>query len=210
MITRTCKNCKTEFQIYQSQIEDGKRRGREYGIFCSLKCRSSGKFHPGYNGGLEKIDKTCQHCKKVFEATVADTRYRPVKYCSRKCTYDSKRISKGYFINTRGYKELYLPDHPKANTVYYPEHRYVMEQHIGRVLNEDEIVHHINRNKRDNRIENLVIMTAEEHSQEHINDRKKAGAEYWTLERRKAFGDKIRKYRKERFWSSNINKERTK
>ena len=46
-------------------------------------------------------------------------------------------------------------------------HRAVMEQHIGRSLRVDELVHHRNGDKRDNRIKNLEIMSALEHGREH-------------------------------------------
>ena len=48
------------------------------------------------------------------------------------------------------------------------EHRYIMEKHIGRELNRDEYVHHINENKKDNRIENLQIMSPGEHNRHHL------------------------------------------
>ena len=44
------------------------------------------------------------------------------------------------------------------------EHRALMEQHLGRKLNRDEVVHHINGNKRDNSIENLQVMPLSDHS----------------------------------------------
>ena len=42
-----------------------------------------------------------------------------------------------------------------------------MEQHLGRRLNRGEIVHHINENITDNRIENLEIKTNGQHTRDH-------------------------------------------
>src|SRR5208282_4481243 len=47
------------------------------------------------------------------------------------------------------------------------EHRWLMEAYVGRRLERFEFVHHINGNKRDNRLENLEIVTPKEHAQRH-------------------------------------------
>lgn len=46
-------------------------------------------------------------------------------------------------------------------------HREVAEEKIGRVLSLDEHVHHINKNKTDNRPENLVVLKSNIHKTLH-------------------------------------------
>jgi predicted DNA-binding protein YlxM (UPF0122 family) len=67
-----------------------------------------------------------------------------------------------------GYVRIYFPDHPKSDKYgYIFEHDLIMECNIGRWLKPDEVVHHINGIRNDNRIKNLKLMTRGEHSRLH-------------------------------------------
>ena len=72
------------------------------------------------------------------------------------------KISNGY-IDKRGYKWIQLP----GTNTKVQEHRVIMERELKRPLQPDEIVHHINGIKDDNRVENLFVMTAKEHNNFH-------------------------------------------
>jgi hypothetical protein len=63
------------------------------------------------------------------------------------------------------YKLIRVPTHSKKK--YFLEHRLLMEKHLGRPLADNEIVHHINRNTLDNRIENLLVINRSKHCTIH-------------------------------------------
>ena len=55
----------------------------------------------------------------------------------------------------------------KVNGKKIDEHRYIMEQYLGRKLTRDEVVHHKDGNKANNDIENLELTSLSEHTRQH-------------------------------------------
>lgn len=90
--------------------------------------------------------------------------------CSHNCYATTRKPRGAYkdYVVINGYIYVYNPIHPKATKLgYIAEHRLIGEKIVGRYLFDDEVVHHINLDKTDNREENLQVMTFSEHSHLH-------------------------------------------
>jgi len=81
--------------------------------------------------------------------------------------------------NNRGYILIYKPEWASSSNAssswngYVFEHRYIMEKHIGRMLKRHEIIHHIDGDKENNKIENLLLCkNAKEHEELHQREQR--------------------------------------
>lgn len=71
-----------------------------------------------------------------------------------------------------GYSLILAPDSPSAMSSktwkgWAYEHRVVMEQHLGKPIPDGCEVHHLDRDKSNNLIENLIVLSSEDHTKLH-------------------------------------------
>jgi hypothetical protein len=132
--------------------------------------------------------KKCLTCKKYFYKKPSDSKiyWEKRKYCKLQCSnttfkkgvshnkgsfrpvgQDSPKFKTGRNISKNGYIRVLIV----GTSSYEYEHRKVMEIHLGRKLLRSEHVHHINKNKQDNRIENLELLDIHEHNKMHTKER---------------------------------------
>jgi hypothetical protein len=113
---------------------------------------------------------TCEKCHKNF---LVSANRKDRRYCSHVCSSRAfmdknptffKRENSGHWkggkTKRRGYVFIHNPEHPVCQgnkRKYVPEHRLVIEKHLGRFLQPFESVHHRNGRRDDNRLENLEL-----------------------------------------------------
>lgn len=148
---KTCEWC--EKQLTGADWELRKKR------FCSRAClgrsnseRLQGNQHAaGHNGSATSFTR---------EGSLGERNHR---------------WGGGRYQDRRGYIFVKSYDHPRAVRGYIAEHVLFAEQQLGRLLVKGEEVHHINGDKSDNGLENLVVLTKAQHLYEHPRQRNSKG-----------------------------------
>lgn len=138
---KTCPHCQNDFKSPYKPA-----------IYCSRNCAIRHKWPK----------RLCPECGKQVIKT-------DCIHCSRACSSSAKMKANA------ARRAAYHPtgDHPqgyrmgRVNRRKVLEHRYVMEQHLGRPLKPDELVHHIDGNKQNNDISNLALTSQTEHRKIH-------------------------------------------
>lgn len=162
---KICPVCAKEF---------GKDKWYRQRTFCSNSCSTKFKRSNGIipnrkrNGSYLK----CIICTKEFYVAKYRTKLSNTKYCSRSCLAKDKLP---IYVKIYGFKKSNKPQHKyksiNVDGKQIREHRYVMEQHLGRKLEKWEHVHHINDDSLDNRIENLIVLSNSEHQKIEVKKR---------------------------------------
>lgn len=139
----------------------GKKIGRLTVIDRGPNVQSGNQKKPRWNCVCE--------CGNTVLAAGTDLRKGTTKSCGcyrrdfhskrlKKITGETHPAWKGGKYTRNGYTILRGHDIEVASGDFeIAEHRFIMEQHLGRKLTKDETVHHKNGIKSDNRIENLEL-----------------------------------------------------
>jgi hypothetical protein len=137
-----------------------------------------GKWEPYKDKSGRVRMKTNVRCKKCGKLRTVDKR-NYIKALKKgnwtglclKCKFEGKESNKwkgGLITKSDGYRLIWVSENDPFSSMrdvrgYTYEHRYVIARKIGRPLSPEELVHHLNGVKGDNRPENLELVNQTEH-----------------------------------------------
>lgn len=160
MITVECQHCHKPIQTYPSRKTRTKFCGRECYAAWLSKNRSGENHH--------------MHGKRHTAESIAKMKANiPVRVGAEASNWKGGRhLSRGYWmvaLSTLHPAEqvLFKSMANRSSQRVIPEHRLVMARALARPLTRDEIVHHKNGVKTDNRPENLEITGNADHKKHH-------------------------------------------
>lgn len=130
-------------------------------FFCSKSCRM--RFQNDSRKSIRIVVK-CEFCDKESRKIPYSVNNSKKHFCSMKCYSSYKKGSNhprwlgGRKVDKDGYVLVYKPTHVNADIRgYIREHREVLENDMGRLLEKSEVVHHIDGDKGNNKVENLML-----------------------------------------------------
>lgn len=156
-IDKKCQYCDLIFKADNREIKRG------YAKFCSKVCSDKGKKT---NKKVRIANCKCSFCNKdFFRRPSKSTSKSGLYFCSRECKDKAQRID--------GIKDLHLPHYGKGNGKY--TYRRLVLENVEKVCTKcgykehPEIleVHHKDRNRNNNDIDNLELLCPNCHMWEH-------------------------------------------
>lgn len=174
----TCANCGASYLKRADRIRNPD--------FCSIGCKKAATLQR-----RNSLNRTCDYCGTRFVPRIYQVKQNQGKYCSKRC---SAKVTQPLTLSRKSRQKASETWKRNGNSVpsgpansqfkgrkisdgyvwvwqeycgYIAEHRLIAEKMLGRKLNADEVVHHKNEDREDNRPGNLQVMSRAAHMNEH-------------------------------------------